>query len=345
MTRRKITFLLRQLRSGRAALVVVGAAAVLLGFSSSPASAGPRPAPRLAHLAQFAALGSGSTIGPDGALYVTDGASGSVDRIDPSTGAVSVYATGLPPKVQAIGGAMDVAFLRDQAYALVTLVGGDIVGGPHLGDAVVGIYRLDGGAQATPIADIGAWSVAHPPGTGYFVTTGVQYAMAVDRGSFLVTDGHHNRVLRVSLDGSISEMATFGNVVPTGLEVQGDRIWVSQAGPVPHVPDTGRVLTLRHRGDRAEVARGASLLIDVELGPRHQLYALSQGQWDEVMEGSPALPNTGRLERVTRSGGLEPVVDARGQEIVLDRPTSVEFVARTAYIVSLSGDVYTVQGL
>jgi hypothetical protein len=93
------------------------------------------------------------------------------------------------------------------------------------------------------------------------------------------------------------------------------------------------------------VAQGARLLVDVELGPQHQLYALSQGVWDGVMEGSPALPSTGRLTRVTSGGGLAPVTDEAGHQLVLDRPTSVEFVGRTAYVVSLSGDVYTIDGL
>ena len=44
-------------------------------------------------------------------------------------------------------------------------------------------------------------------------------------------------------------------------------------------------------------------------------------------------------------GELTPVVDASGQELVLDRPTSVEFVGNTAYVVSVTGDVYRVDGL
>ena len=44
-------------------------------------------------------------------------------------------------------------------------------------------------------------------------------------------------------------------------------------------------------------------------------------------------------------GELRPVVDRRGRELVLDRPTSVEFVGATAYVVSVSGDVYRVDGL
>jgi hypothetical protein len=62
------------------------------------------------------------------------------------------------------------------------------------------------------------------------------------------------------------------------------------------------------------------------------------------MEGSPALPNTGHLERVEH-GALNPVTDASGSPLVLDRPTSVDFVGHTGYVVSLTGDLYKVSGL
>jgi hypothetical protein len=57
------------------------------------------------------------------------------------------------------------------------------------------------------------------------------------------------------------------------------------------------------------------------------------------------MPNTGRLVVAGRHGDLTPVVDGRGQELVLDRPTSVEFLGDTAYVVSVTGDVYRVDGL
>ena len=64
------------------------------------------------------------------------------------------------------------------------------------------------------------WPCANPPsGFPIVVATGVQYALETYRGGFLVTDGHHNRVLRVTLDGTITQLIAFGDVVPTGLAV------------------------------------------------------------------------------------------------------------------------------
>jgi hypothetical protein len=150
------------------------------------AASGDRATPKL--LVSGLASGSGSTVGPNGQLYVTEGATGTVVRVDPRTGQVSTFASGLPAFIVGIGGAMDVAFIGGTAYVLVTLVG------PDVGRTdTVGIYRVDGPSSFTVIANIGAFSLANPPDTDFFVPTGVQYAMQPYGPGFLVTDGHHNR--------------------------------------------------------------------------------------------------------------------------------------------------------
>src|SRR5262245_37059199 len=63
---------------------------------------------------------SGSGIGPGGALYVTEGAAGRISRVDPKTGEVTPFASGLPLSIVGIGGAIDVAFIGSTAYVLVT---------------------------------------------------------------------------------------------------------------------------------------------------------------------------------------------------------------------------------
>jgi hypothetical protein len=272
----------------------------------------------------------GSTIGPDGALYVTEAIAGTVTRIDPRTGATRTVASGLPRKVLPNGGAIDIAFLGRTAYVLVTLVDPGVGG-----SSVDGIYRVDGPSTFTVVADIGQFATANPPETDYSVQTGLQYALEPYRGGFLVTDGHHNRVYRVTLDGRVSELIAFGNTVPTGLAVRGRTVYMAEAGPVPHLPQTGRVLRLEPRSETATVvATGARLLVDVEFGRGHELYALSQGEFRATdPPGAPALPNTGALLKVNRDGTFTVVVDG------LDRPSSLEFIGNTAYVVSLTGEV------
>ena len=315
----------------RKLLVLVGLIAVGAGMLVTSASAA-----TATRLVTGLAGGSGSTVGPGGALYVTERAAGRVSRVDPQTGAVTTYASGLPPAIPAVGlgGAMDVAFFGGTAYVLVTLVGPD-VGGTD----VVGIYRVDGPDDFTVIADIGAWSIAHPPATAFDVPSGVQYAMDKFRNGFLVTDGHHNRVLWVTLDGAITEVNAFGNIVPTGIQIRGNTVYMAEAGPTPHLPENGKIVSFQPGSDSiTQVASGGRLLVDVEFGPRHDLFALAQGEFAlGNPAGSPAEPNTGELLRVDGQGGFEVVQES------LNQPTSLEFIGKTAYVVTLGGEIWKIE--
>lgn len=326
------------------ALAACGDPATLIAPSASgPASVsrGGAPAQVATDAKQLLATGMeeslGSAVGPGGALFVTAPLTGKIWRIDPQTGVRTLFASGLPPRnpdPYFIGaGVVDVAFIGSTAYALVTGVNEDIGGG----NDVVGIYRIDGPNSSTIIADIGAWSIAHPPIPEFFVPTGFQYAIQAFNGGFIVTDAHHNRVLRVTRDGEISELIAFPDIVPTGLAVSGNTIYIAEAGPIPHLPQNGKVVTLEFGSSTAvEVASGIRLAVDVELGRGRTLFALSQGFWDGPFEGAPADPNTGALMRVNGDGTVTTVVGG------LDRPTSVEIIDNTAYIVTLTGEVWKV---
>jgi hypothetical protein len=274
-------------------------------------------------------------------LYVTAPLTGSIWRVDSQTGDVTLFASGLParnPDFFFIGaGVVDVTFLDGTAYALVTGVGSDLE--PERDD-LVGIYRMDGTDSFTVIADLGAWSIDHPPVPDFFVPTGFQYAFEPYLGGFVVTDGHHNRVLWVTLEGEITELIAFGNVVPTGLAISGNLIYVTQAGPIPHKPKDGKVVVFASRSTTyTEVANRVRLAVDVEFGPGGTLFALSQGVWDGPFEGTPALPNTGALVRVNRDGSLTRVVGR------LDRPTSFEIIKDSAYVVTLTGEVWKIDNI
>ena len=112
---------------------------------------------------------------------------------------------------------------------------------------------------------------------------------------------------------------------------------MAEAGPVPHLPEDGKVVAFRPKSTSVrEVASGSPLLVDVEFGRGHRLYALSQGVGSGGPEGAPALPSTGALVKVNRDGTFTVVIDR------LNQPTSLEFIGKTAYVVTLGGEIWKI---
>jgi hypothetical protein len=331
---------MRVTRSVGIGIALLLAAALVAIITPSAASApSPCEGPTATLLVTGLQGASGSTIGPDGALYVTEGAVGTISRVDPQTGEKTTFASGLPRAVIGIGGAIDVAFTDNIAYVLVTLVSDPLFPSSD----VNGIYRVDGPASFTIVADIGQFNLDNPPTIPFQVDvkTGLQYALQTYRGGFLVTDGHLNRVLQVTLDGEITVLIAFNNIVPTGLAVKGNTIYIAEAGPVPHLPEHGKVVSFGPKSPTATVvASGAPLLVDVELGGGGRLYALSQGIFPvDSPPATPAEPNTGSLVKVNGDGTFTVITDG------LDGPTSLEFIGNTAYFVTLTGEIWKIDGV
>jgi hypothetical protein len=328
--------------------IIAFAAALTIAFvvPSSEVWAGKAPPATVVTVLNDTALsglGSGSTIGPDGALYVTNGNDGTLVRIDPKTGSEKVVGSGLPRQVVGIGGAMDVVFIGRRGYVLVTLAGTD-VGVP---DAVMGIYRLKHDGTFSVFADLGTWSAAHPPSDpDWFLSQGVQYSMDEWRNGLVVTDAHLARLIRVDLRGQISELLAFDSTdaVPLGLEVANRKLFLATAGPIPHLPSTSKINEVQRDGSvkvvgewAADYAGDRGLIVDVERGRDHRLYGLLQGYWDlepiPENEGKPAAPNTGEIVAVRKDGTFETIVSG------LDRPTSLELVGHVGFVVTLTGTI------
>jgi hypothetical protein len=289
-------------------------------------------------------LGSGSAIGPDGSLYVTNGTDGTLVRVNPKTGSETVVGSGLPPEIVEVGagGAMDVAFIGRRAYVLVTLAGSD-----WGGNAAMGIYRLKRDGTFSLFADLGTWSAEHPPeDPDWFAPQGVQYSLDVWRHGFVVTDAHLGRLIRVDSRGHVSELLAFPTTdsVPTGLEVADGKVFVVTAGPIPHLPSDSAIRAVRRNGSTqvvgewaADYAGNRGLIVDVEQGHCHRLYGLLQGHWDleplPENEGFPAAPNTGEIVAVRGDGTFTTVVSG------LNQPTSLEVVGRVAFVVTYPGTI------
>ena len=79
----------------------------------------------------------------------------------------------------------------------------------------------------------------------------------------------------------------------------------------------------------------------MEFGRGRDLYALSQGEFPVTSPpsppGTPAEPKTGSLVKVNGDGTFSTVVGD------LDQPTSVEFIRNTAYVVTLTGQIWKVE--
>src|SRR5947208_2584200 len=103
-------------------IVLMLAAALIAMITPSTASAQrPCPGPTATRLVTGLEGAMGSTIGPDGALYVTEGAAGRISRVDPQTGEKTTFASGLPTAILtigglSIGGPIDVVFIDNVAY-------------------------------------------------------------------------------------------------------------------------------------------------------------------------------------------------------------------------------------
>lgn len=306
----------------------------------------PRCAPPKATLLAAGLHGPvGSVVGPDRALYVTESITGSISRVDPNTGATTIFASGLPNRGGLFSGPVDIAFIGSTAYVLVTLVSAD-VGGPGKID---GIYRVDGPNTFTVVADIGDWNIAHP-NKFTEVPSGVLYSLEKFRDGFVVSDGNADRVLQVTLDHSANfDPRTTSNIrelillpndpTPTGLLVSGDMIYVAEAGEVPQTPEAGAKIGAfnPNTGNLITVAAGVPFLLDVAFGRGRDLYAVSMGHWSCCHPGDPADPFTGSLVKVEDNGGFTVIADH------LDRPTSLQFIGNTAYFVSFDGGVWEVE--
>ena len=69
-----------------------------------------------------------------------------------------------------------------------------------------------------------------------------------------------------------------------------------------------------------------------------RLYALSHGTVDPSTD-PVAVPNTGALVKVNGDGTFTVITDG------LDRPTSLEFIGNTAYVVTLTGEIWKIDGV
>ncbi|MEX0782293.1 MAG: ScyD/ScyE family protein [Dehalococcoidia bacterium] len=295
----------------------------------------------------------GGAIGPDGALYMPQGGTGGDTVVETPDGPVNVGLTGRIARIDSTGavttafdgiasvdfgdgagsGVVDVVFIGASMY-FMTAGGGEPFG---LEDWPVGIYRANANGTATLIADLGAYALANPSETQE-IPTGNPFGLATRGGAFLVTDGNANRLLNVTTTGVITTVSQFDNVVPTGVvSAASGPIYVTFYSPAPHTAGSSSLVTIDAATGAVTTVDTGTELIGVAFSDG-QVYVVSMGDEPIDPEGPPAQPFTGTLYRLV-GGQLVPV--ATGFML----PVSLTIGNNTAYIATLTGEVWRVQNL
>jgi len=133
----------------------------------------------------------------------------------------------------------------------------------------------------------------------------------------------------------------FGNIVPTGLAVSGNRVYMAEAGPIPHLPPDGKVSRsgpVRRPPRRSPPARHCWSTWSSAAIRRSSLSRRASAAGGPP--ATPATPNTGSLLRVNRDGTLTVI---SGPIRSAQRRSS--FIGSTAYIVTLPGEIWTIDGV
>ncbi|MBV9173533.1 MAG: ScyD/ScyE family protein [Chloroflexi bacterium] len=234
----------------------------------------------------------------------------------------------LPSAINAVHdvlGAMDVAFVGDRLYVLIAGAGCS----HGLPGTSNGIVRVNRTGTTSLIADLSAFWHTHPasnpvPSADDFEPDGSPYSFVWLDGSFYVTEPNSSQVDRVSLSGRAERIIDMSNlhgntwVGPTSITARGDNLYLGNLTPFfPLVQGAANVFRLTPRGELSTVASGLTAVLGVAFDRNGRLYAL-----ETSATGGPGpglVPNTGRVVRVSRSGGLIPVVTG------LDFPSAMTF--------------------
>jgi hypothetical protein len=298
----------------------------------------------------------GLKFGPDGVLYVAEGGTGGststegqctqVPNIGPYTGSptggrISKVVEGArvtvndqfpssqtaPESGSLVSGVADVAFIGDTLYAL-TAGAGCSHGVPNTDN---GIFRVNGSAAPTLVADLSAFGKAHPTANinpGDFEPDGTWYSMVAVGGSLYAVEPNHGELDRITTGGAISRVADIsasqGHIVPTAVAHHGV-FYVGNLNTFPIVPGSSKILQISPAGAVHTVATGLNTVLGVAFDSRARMYVL------ENTVGAPG-PSNNLGDIVRMSGGSRKVIVSG-----LDLPTGMTFGPDGALYVSVHG--------
>ncbi len=174
------------------------------------------------------------------------------------------------------------------------------------------LSRVSPEGELTSVADIGAFNDANPPPptNGDAVPMGNPFDLVPLDGKLYITDGNYNRILEASLDGNLRILAKWENSPVTVGAVAGPdgALYVSQFGPAPYVPGTGRIDRVTLDGEITEgYVSDLTTPIDVAFAPDGTMYVLQYAA-EFSAEKLQYIPFGGEVRRVNDDGSTSPVV-------------------------------------
>jgi plastocyanin len=207
-----------------------------------------------------------------------------------------------------VWGAMDLAFLNGQLYALLGGGGAD-VGMP---ESPNGVYRVGADGSTELVADLSAWFQENPPAfvAWDYGADGSLFDMEAGADRLWISEAVGGRLPTVTPDGRISLIADLSmhHMVPTGVALAPDGgAYVNHETVVPYPDGAATVIHVAPDGTVTDHWTGLTAGTDLAMGPDGTLYALEMatGSSDE----EPYLrPGSGRIVRQTGADSLEPVV-------------------------------------
>ena len=141
-------------------------------------------------------------------------------------------------------------------------------------------------------------------------------------GAPVVTDAAGNGLVLENPDGSLRYLQRFAaldnpqhgggrlEALPTGLARRGDAFYVTLFGGCPHVSNSGELVALDDDGRQRTIVDGLNMPVDVAPDAQGALWLLefaSNAPRDSCFSGLDQQEASGRLSRISDSGGLETV--------------------------------------
>ena len=262
---------------------------------------------------------------PASGLPIITNWSGRVVRITPNR-EVTTVADRLPfTHDNATGidvGPTDVAVLSGTLYVLT---------GEGYDSLSRSVLRVPLGGPPQPVANLLNFAMAksllgHMIGTNAVPANPYAMVAATNGSAFYVSDGASGRVMRVTLDGSMSLFAEVPKMSPlTGLVFGPDgKLYFADFTTQPHTPGGGKIWVADLSGKLAVAVTGLTMPIDVGFDATGMMYVLEFS--DGRQPKQPYAPGVGRLLRIEPDGRRTVVLEG------LNYPTAMVF--------SQVGDLY-----